>query len=447
MTNQGLNQIFTRGLALLNRNRGALGALVVRGSGVAAGFALTLMIARSFGPEANGIYALVTQSAIFLSIIAVGGLDLSVIREFSKAVALNRPIARTAIAGVLTQASLLALAVGAAVLIFEPYLVPKLVGAKSIAHVGLILGLMILVRGLMRVLAAILRSQSRFSESQAIELCLLPMLTIALILAWGPSQQQIGTILMASALAGALVVAVGLVLVLKRSSNGSDAIKVSQSTLFVGAIPMWGMAFSQNIADWFSLFSVNNWSGPAETGIFRVGWQVSSILSIMALSLLGTFAAQIAAAVHNGMKEDVARRSRSATILALIIFGPPSLLVFLFAEPLLAIFGPEFVSGAATLRALTVGQFILAAFGIVGQVMIMVGLARLNLAVSATCAAIIIIFAPFAASTAGGFGVAILLGLVNILKIIIFFFAVRRSEGYNPFTGTVYRPKRLDPSA
>ena len=69
-----------RALGLLLRNKAALGALIVRGTGVTAGFALTYLIARWFGPEANGIYALIVQSAMFLSVVAVGGLDLAVVR-------------------------------------------------------------------------------------------------------------------------------------------------------------------------------------------------------------------------------------------------------------------------------------------------------------------------------------------------------------------------------
>lgn len=424
-----------RAIGLLNRNRSALAALVVRGAGVVAGFGLTFLIARWFGPTANGVYALVTQSAIFLSVVAVGGLDLAVVQEFSRSVALGQPLARRAIRGVLLQTTALSLLLGSAVLVFEPVLVPRLIGKVAIADLGVILAVLILLRALMRIIAAILRSQSQFSRGQAIELFLLPVATIALLVAFSEQERQIATILHASVLAAGLVVALGAVLAFRGSSGSAEAVTVSQRTLFVGALPMWGMAIAQNLADWFGLVSVNYWAGTADAGIYRVGWQIASVLPIVALSLLGTFTARIAAAIHAGQRDEMARLSRTATMLALLIFGPIALVLFLCAEPILAAFGPEFVSGAPTLRVMVIGSMLVAGFGIAGLVLVMIGQARLNLMVNLGATLVILIGAPFAAATAGGFGVALLFAVLNGTKTIVYFFAVRRLEGFNVFTG------------
>jgi O-antigen/teichoic acid export membrane protein len=424
-----------RAIGLLNRNRSALAALIVRGAGVVAGFGLTFLIARWFGAEANGVYALVTQSAIFLSVVAVGGLDLAVVREFSRSVALGQPLARRAIWGVLIQTTALALLLGGAVLVFEPVLVPRLIGKVAIADLGLILAVLILLRALMRIIAAILRSQSQFSRGQAIELFLLPVATIVLLFVWGAKERQIDTILHASVLAAGLVVALGAVLSFRGSSGSAGSVTVSQKMLFVGALPMWGMAIAQNLADWFGLVSVNYWAGTAEAGIYRVGSQFASVLPIVALSLQGTFTARIATAIHAERRDEMAHLARTATMLALLIFGPIALVLFLFAEPILAAFGPEFVSGAATLRVLVIGSLLVAGFGIAGQVLVMIGQARLNLMVNLGTTLVILIGAPFAAATAGGFGVALLIAVLNCAKTVVYFFAVRRLEGFNAFTG------------
>src|SRR5258705_7595800 len=65
-------------------HRQSLASLTMRAAGVLAGFVVTVLIGRWFGPRANGQYAIVTQTAMFLSIVAVGGLDLAVGREFSR---------------------------------------------------------------------------------------------------------------------------------------------------------------------------------------------------------------------------------------------------------------------------------------------------------------------------------------------------------------------------
>ncbi|MEY4240279.1 MAG: hypothetical protein RL339_2880 [Pseudomonadota bacterium] len=424
-----------RAFGLLNRNRSALAALIVRGAGVVAGFVLTFLIARWFGPEANGIYALVTQSAIFLSVVAVGGLDLAVVREFSRSVALGRPLARQAVLGVLIQTAVLALLLGGVVLALEPLIIPRLIGSHAIAYIGLILAVLILLRGLMRIIAAILRSQSRFSAGQAIELFLMPVATIALLFTWDAADRHIGTILLASVFAAGLVVTFGIILALRGASSEAQAVNVSQKVLFFGALPMWGMAIAQNLADWFGLVSVNFWAGTADAGIYRVGSQIASVLPIVALSLLGTFTARIAAAIHAEQRDEMARLSRTATLLSLLIFGPIAVAIFAFAEPILAAFGPDFVSGAATLRVLVIGALLVAGFGIAGQVLVMIGQARLNLMVNLGTTLVILIGAPLTAASAGGLGVAVLIAALNGTKTLIYFLAVRKLEGFNAFTG------------
>jgi O-antigen/teichoic acid export membrane protein len=435
MKARSLSELPLRAVGLLNRNRSALAALVVRGCGVVAGFALTFLIARWFGPSANGVYALVTQSAIFLSVVAVGGLDLVVVREFSRSIALGQPLARRAIWGVLIQTTVLALLLGGTVLLIEPAIVHRLIGDFRIANLGLILAILVLLRALMRIIAAILRSQSQFTRGQAIELFLLPVATITLLFACSVQERQIDTILHATVVAAGLVVAIGAIIAFRTSSASPESVTVSQKALFVGALPMWGMAIAQNLTDWFGLVSVNYWAGAADAGIYRVGWQIASVLPIVALSLLGTFTAQIAAAIHADQRDEMARLARTATMLSLLIFGPMALMLFLFAEPILHVFGPEFVSGAPTLRVLVIGSLLVAGFGIAGQVLVMIGQARLNLLVNLGAAIVILIGAPLAAAAAGGLGVAILIAALNGAKTVIYFLAVRRLEGFNAFTG------------
>lgn len=438
MTEASIHSVASRALALLTENRAALAALAVRGAGVVAGFALTFLIARWFGPEANGIYALVTQSAIFLSIVAVGGLDLAVVREFSRAVATSQPLSRQAVLGVLGQTCVLSLLIGLVIVAFQQELVPRLVGSDAIAHGALILASLIMIRALMRILAAILRSQGRYSAGQLIELFLLPALTIALLAALWHKEQGIAGILVAAVAAGAAVVMVGITLVFRNTSNSAAAIRTSQLSLFLGALPMWGMAIAQNLADWYGLFSLNQWGGAAETGIYRVSWQIASVLPLISISLLGTFTAQIAAAVHAADRPAMARLSRTATRLSLLIFGPAALLLVLLAKPILGVFGPDFVAGAGPLRALVAGHLVVAVFGIAGQVLVMIGHARFNLIANIVATVIILLTAPIAAKLGGGMGIAVLFGLLNAGKVLVYVLAVRRLEGFNAVTGKIH---------
>lgn len=441
MSTRAASSPLRRIIALLGANRDALAALLVRGLGVVAGFGLTFVIARWYGPEANGIYALVSQSAVFLSIIAVGGLDMAVVREFSRAVASRMPLSRQAVTGVLVQGGGLALVIGLIIAAFERQLLPRLIGPAPLAWGAAILAALIVIRALLRIMAAILRSQGRYSASQAIELFLYPAVTIGLLALFWNDAMAITGILIAAVAAGTIAVLAGGAMVFNATSRSSAAITTSQFALFISALPMWGMAISQNLADWYGLVSLNQAGGAAETGIYRVAWQIASVIPLVSISLLGTFTAQIAAAVHAADRAAMARLARTATGLSLLVFAPLAVALALLAEPFLAVFGTEFVAGADTLRVLVAGHLIVAAFGISGQILVMAGHPRFNLIANLVTTAIVLASAPIAAREAGGLGLAALFGTLNAGKILLYFIAVRRLENFNAFTGKLDQPR------
>ena len=419
MSTRAASSPLRRIIALLGANRDALAALLVRGLGVVAGFGLTFVIARWYGPEANGIYALVSQSAVFLSIIAVGGLDMAVVREFSRAVASRMPLSRQAVTGVLVQGGGLALVIGLIIAAFERQLLPRLIGPAPLAWGAAILAALIVIRALLRIMAAILRSQGRYSASQAIELFLYPAVTIGLLALFWNDAMAITGILIAAVAAGTIAVLAGGAMVFNATSRSSAAITTSQFALFISALPMWGMAISQ----------------------YRVAWQIASVIPLVSISLLGTFTAQIAAAVHAADRAAMARLARTATGLSLLVFAPLAVALALLAEPFLAVFGTEFVAGADTLRVLVAGHLIVAAFGISGQILVMAGHPRFNLIANLVTTAIVLAAAPIAAREAGGLGLAALFGTLNAGKILLYFIAVRRLENFNAFTGKLDQPR------
>lgn len=89
-----MNALIERARRSLAHHFSALAAMAMRGAGVVAAFVVTALIGRWYGPVANAQYALVTQTAMFLSVIAVGGADLAVTREFSRSVAEGNKLAR-----------------------------------------------------------------------------------------------------------------------------------------------------------------------------------------------------------------------------------------------------------------------------------------------------------------------------------------------------------------
>lgn len=410
-----------------------LASLGVRGLGVLAGFAVTVFIGRWFGPVANGQYALVSQTAIFLATIAIGGLDLAIAREFPQAAVLGKSLSRRTLAMVLGQALALALGLAALLALTSGHLMHML-GRPDLPEGSLLLlCLILLTRTLIRMLASILRSQSMFLLSQAIEMLFVPLMTMVLIVAGLAG--TVTDILVATFLAGCIAAGIGLMATLRRSSGAPDAYQASMKQLYATAWPLWGVAIAQNFADWYGLATITAVGGLAETGIYRVASQFAVAFSIITLGLFSTYSTPISAAFHAGDKALAAKIAGQATALAMALFLPLALASILLAPQLLALVGPEFAANADVLRILVTGQIAFTIAGSASMVLAMSGHPRVNLWTNLLTTLAIVIAAPFCVRIWGATGLAICLSSLMALKAIAFIVAVRRLEGIDVLRG------------
>lgn len=431
-------QVATRLRRLVLGNRATILSMLVRVLGVVAGFAVTYLIAHRFGAEANGRYALVTQTGIFLSIIAVGGLDLAVVREFSRAVAEGRPLARKSMFAVLGIATALA-ALLCLILFLAGRPLMRLVRHEDFAVDALMVVAGLLVgRAWLRILAAVIRSQGGYSSSQGVEMLAPPVLTLV-FMGMGGAGAGIDWLFGSAVAAGFVASAAGLVLACKSSSSSPDACAVVPRTLLTTSLPLWGVAISQNLVDWYGLATLSATSGHVETGVFRVAAQFSSVLPVVTLGLFGAFTAQVGAAAHTGQMSEVASVTRRATALSTLIIAPIAVLLFLGAPWILAVMGEEFIAGSGVLRALVLGQVFYVVTGMASQVLAMSGHPGVNFRINLVSTAFILLTAPLAAASWGGFGIALLIGASFVFKNLASLFAVWKLLGINAVTGSLRR--------
>jgi O-antigen/teichoic acid export membrane protein len=432
-----LKRIFATGCAGAIHHRAALASLAMRGCGVAAGFIVTFIIGRTYGPAANGQYAIVTQTAMFLSIIAVGGLDVAVAREFSRTAAVGLRLAMSTFLRSLIQA------IGVAALIAGILLVS---GTRLLAVMGRdavpagavgALCLILFCRTATRFLAAVLRSQSAFVLAQAVEVLLIPLGTIFL-LKLGVSH-SIRQILWATAAAGIVSASIGFVSSLRYTSRGPAAMTVATSALFAVALPLWGAAITQNLSDWYVLATISRLDGVYQAGLFRVTAQFASVFSLVSTGLYGSFGTQISTAYHRHDRAEIARLAGSATRLSAALVVPVAAFFIVFAPSLLGIIAPEFRQGSMMLRVLVIGQVGVSLASPAGLVLALTGHPKVNFSITAISAILMLFIAPLAVAEFGTVGVAAWMATVLIGQNMISHLFVRRLEGIDVLRGRVHK--------
>lgn len=422
-------------IALLRAHFASLASIAIRGLSVLAGFWITFYIGHHLGPLANGQYALVTQTGIFLSVVAVGGLDLAIVRFFSATVAHGVSLHLHALWRVLVVNGFTASLIIAILWIGGTPLVRTLFGDELPGHAVLFICLILVARMLTRVTSAVLRSQQSYLFGQTIEVLMIPT-AVGILLATGLIS-TLESILTWTALFGLAAALMGVIWCHRWTTRDDTALTVSTRQMMRTALPLWGTVISLNIADWYSLATAATALSLYEAGLYRVAFQIGGALSFVAMGLYSVFTARISSTIATGDMAQVARLTRSATRLATVMVLPPMILIFLFAEQVLGLIAPQFTQAAGALRIITACQGLYVITGPAGLTLAMTGHERINLLISLGGTGLLLLLAPLAAYTWGLEGLATAVGLTLVANNLVSLAALHMLEGINIMRGTL----------
>jgi O-antigen/teichoic acid export membrane protein len=420
-------------IAYVRSHLQALVSIGVRGASVIASFAVAYYIGHNFGPLANGQYALVAQTAIFCSTIAVGGMDLASVRYFSAAVAYKVPLAPASLFRALGY-SLGAGFLIALLLLAAQGMVRNVLFHGALPPYGvLLIGAILIGRTGTRMTAAILRSQGEHLIAQCVDVFAIPTIVTGM-LALG-MLHGLQPVLYATLGAGWMVALFGLWRTLRFTGSQPDALDVPFNRLLRTSLPLWLTTIAMNIADWYSLATAAAALGVYEAGLFRIAFQIGTALSFSANGLYNVFTSQISAAIALDDYARVARLTRSSTRLVIVLLVPLVVVLFVAGGVLLGLIGPEFRAALGLLRIFLLGQLLTVVGGPAGLVLAMSGHEKLNLAISSTVTGGLLVLGPLAAHYFGLYGLAVATACVPVAGNLANIVFIYRVVGINVLTG------------
>ena len=405
----------------------------IRAISVVASFAVAYYIGHNFGPLASGQYALVAQTGIFMSTVAVGGMDLSAVRYFSAAVEFKVPLARRSLYRALGYSLGAGFVIVAFLAVTHRWILGLLFHSHMPEHAVVLLSAILICRTGTRLTAAVLRSQGRHLVGNTVDVLAIP--TIVAILLAVDLLHGLQEVLYATVGAGLAVALFGLWRSLMLTRSTEKALDVPFGALLRTSLPLWLTTIAMNIADWYCLATAAAALGVYEAGLFRIAFQIGTALSFSAMGLYNVFTSQISAAIAVEDYQRVARLARSATRLCTVLLLPLVAVLFVGGELLLGLIGPEFKAATDLLRVLLVGQLVYVSTGPAGLVLAMSGHERLNLAISSSVTAGLLIVAPIAAHLYGLYGLAMASACVPIVGNLANVFFVYRTNRINVITG------------
>lgn len=344
-----------------------------KGLTAVASFALNWLIARQFGAEGVGLFSVAQTSAMIGSTLALMGLEYVTVRQIAKLLktGLSGEARRTLFAAV-RQTAIMAVVLAGALFLFRERFAREVLDQAAVAPFLGVMAFAIPVIAFTKIASAALRASGHVLASQSID-GPIGTGTAAIVFAILIGTQSTDTVLVAAVLYcafGALAAAGGW-LVLLRVVRGWSPSSGPAPTLLRMGVPILAVAISQMFIDWFALVVLTAQGDPAQAGLFRIAFQIVSVLNLLNVASEGILAPVIAQSYAIGDKARIA--VALARTSGFLVLAASPLLIVCFAAPqwLLGLFGPEFTDAATALRLLAAGQLVNLALGPIGGVLIM----------------------------------------------------------------------------
>lgn len=357
--------------------RGAGITLVGRLAGRGLHVAGQIAVARVFGPEAFGLYAIGWTILTLGSLIAMLGLDSGVIRFGSMYRGDHPPTFRTVIHSSIAVAGLFGVLMGGALFLLAPWLArivfdkPELTGVLRAFAPGFALA-----AGLRVAAAATRVSQQVRYSTYAMDVTQPGTNLLFLVLVFVTGASIVG-----AAVAGTVSFGLGLGLSVyfvarvfpQVFQRGRGYWRMS-ATMLAFSIPASMAGILANFTNRIDRLIVGYFRSADEVGVYQAVSQSAILFATITGAFNAILAPMIAAIFHQGESERLEELYRVSTKWGLYL-SVPMFVTFVLApaEVMRVVFGPRYVIGAMPLVILGVAQIFNAGTGAVGPLLIMSG--------------------------------------------------------------------------
>jgi len=355
--------------------KGSATFFVLRILGMAVAYAFTLLVTRKLGASAWGIFALCLTILQITSVIARLGLDTALLRFIAQYNAQGKGgTAKYIYLKSLTLIIPFSLLLSAGLYLSAPLLAEKVFGKEHLTPYIRLIAFAVLPFTLLYINSESLRAFKRIKEYATLQ-NLLPFF-IALtalgffLIALNVTNTDLVLFSYIAGLSIAFFLSSTYILKEFRKTNG-EIEKPSLNHILSVSLPMLMSSSLFMIMSWTDTIMLGMWRTEEEVGIYNVAVRLSAITSFTLAAINSIAAPKFAEFWGKKDMEGLKRTAQQSTKLIFWTSAPVLILYLAFPSFFMGLFGEEFKKGALALVFLTIGQFVNAATGSVGLILMM----------------------------------------------------------------------------
>jgi O-antigen/teichoic acid export membrane protein len=412
---------------------------------VGALYVITLLISRALGAEGIGIYAQAMTVIFLVSLLAQVGFDVGILRFLSLYLAKRD---WTHVRGMMYFISwfilITSVVLGIGVFVAADFISDSFFDEPRLAAVLRVFAVTIPFLALRTVwlngIQAFQRTDYRIYIGKIfVPLIGLGSIAVFLKLGWHWKGVLASTVL-AAFVGGFLAYYVYLRLLKSIPGIEKENPQLAVKEWFLFCYPL---LFSQLLAlalPRLMILMLGFFRNSAEVGIYEIASKVV-LLILMPLDLSSLIIAPIIGQLYaQGDSAGLQRLFKIVTKWILAISILIFVTIILLARPILAIFGPEFVTGIPVLYILAVGHLLNVSTGAVGWMLIMSGHPKTHMLISATSILFAAVLSLFLIPAYGVVGAAVVVSLIEIVINVVRLAAVIRLIGVHPYSWDFVKP-------
>jgi len=361
--------------------RGAAINMVGSGSNLVGRLIFNLLVARLLGASQLGVYFLALTVANVVAVVAVGGMDLTLVRSLAQyRTEGNWGLFRGTLRFALKMVTAMGIAGTAILLMVAPWLCNLLFHKPEVATPLRIVSLYIPFYALEMVLLAATQSFKQMKYKAYIESMLNPFLRIVLV---------VGIMLLGGGLKSLLVTYVGTVALcailayfaLRQCvpvNLGTYEAAADRRSLLAFSSPLFGVTIVTFLIYYADTLVLAHYRSTAEVGLYAVCLRLIIITGFALPVVSQIFAPMISELHHKGEIAEMGAYFKVVTVWAVEFFVPLMLLYLAAPAAILGAFGREFRIAVPCLLILGIGQAVNVLTGPVGLILNMSGWTRLQ---------------------------------------------------------------------
>jgi len=171
-----------------------------------------------------------------------------------------------------------------------------------------------------------------------------------------------------------LVVAISVVLWSKRvpglwQVHGRFSLRL----LLCTSLPLLWVTSMNMVMSWTDVLILGFWADSTTVGIYGVAIRVAALTAFIMIAVNSVTVPQFATLYAKGEKASLERLVQKSTFWVLVSALPVVVILFLFPQLVLGLYGEEFASGGVVLRVLVFGQLLSIMMGAVGSLLMVTG--------------------------------------------------------------------------